>query len=114
MNNTAKFKIKKQINGHYYFILVASNNETILKSEGYTSKQNCVIGINSVKTNATYDNRYERKISLKNMQYYFALKASNGEIIGSSEMYNSTHARENGISAVKRDAPNASILDLSL
>ena len=48
------------------------------------------------------------------MQYYFALKASNGEIIGSSEMYNSTHARENGISAVKRDAPNASILDLSL
>jgi uncharacterized protein YegP (UPF0339 family) len=72
-----------------------------------------MIGINSVKANAPYDIRYQRKVSWTNTQYYFVLKASNGEAIGISEMYNCTYARENGISAVKRDAPNASILDLT-
>lgn len=113
MGNTAKFYIKKQINGQYYFTLVSVNNETILKSESYTSKQNCTAGISSVKINAPYDIRYERKVSWTNTQYYFVLRGSNGEPIGTSEMYNSTFARENGISAVKRDAPNAPILDIT-
>jgi hypothetical protein len=42
--------------------LVSANNETILKGEGYTSKQNCLNGINSVNENSPYDNRYERVI----------------------------------------------------
>jgi len=57
--------------------------EIILSSEGYVTKQGCVNGITSVKTNAPYDNRYERKDGLSN--YTFNLKASNGEIIGRSE-----------------------------
>ena len=44
-------------------------------------------------------------------QYYFNLKAGNGEIIGTSETYNSEQARENGIEAVKRDAPGAPVED---
>lgn len=113
MANEAKFYIKKQVNNEFYFILKSSNNETILKGEGYTTKQNCINGINSVKSNAPYDVRYERKITWNGSQYYFVLKAINGEPIGVSEMYNTTYARDNGISAVKRDAPNAPITDLT-
>lgn len=113
MGNTARFYIKKQINNQYYYTLVSANNETILKGESYISKQNCINGITSVKLNSPFDSRYERKTTWNGTQYYFILKAANGEPIGVSEMYNSTAARENGISAVKRDAPIAPTVDLS-
>lgn len=113
MANTAKFYVRKQINNQFYYTLVSANNEIILKGEGYTSKQSCLNGINSVKINSPYDSRYERKTTWNGSQYYFTLKATNGETIGVSEMYNSIVARENGISAVKRDAPTAPIVDLS-
>lgn len=47
-----KFEIKKRTNGEFMFNLKAGNGETIATSEGYTSKQGCKDGIESVKTNA--------------------------------------------------------------
>ena len=55
---------------------------------------------------------YDRKDGFNN--YTFNLKSSNGEVIGRSENYTSRMARENGIDAVKRDAPVALIEDLTL
>lgn len=105
-----KFIIKKQINGQFYFVLAATNGQTILKSEAYDSKQGCINGMNSVKNNAPEDARYERLVS-KNGQFYFNLKARNGEIIGTSEMYTTEPGRNNGIEAVKKSAPTADIED---
>ncbi|MEO9512142.1 MAG: YegP family protein [Flavobacteriaceae bacterium] len=49
-----------------------------------------------------------------NDKYYFNLRSKgNGEIIATSEMYNSKQACKGGIAAVKRDAPNAEIDDLT-
>lgn len=108
-----KFQVfKSTANSQYYYRLKARNGENILNGEGYTTKQSCLNAIASVKANAPYDSRYDRKTAA-NGQYYFTLKASNGEVIGVSEMYNSYQARENGIDAVKRDAPNAPTEDLS-
>jgi uncharacterized protein len=64
-----------------------------------------------VKVNAPFDSRYERRDGVN--RYSFNLKAANGEIIGRSESYISSLARENGIAAVKRDAPGAPIEDVS-
>lgn len=107
-----KFQIfKSSTNFHYYYRLRAGNGEIILSGEGYTTKQGCLNGIASVKVNAPYDSRYERKDGYNN--YTFNLKAANGEIIGRSENYNSSYSRESGISAVKRDTPGAPTEDLS-
>lgn len=105
-----KFIITKRKNNEYQFNLKAGNGQTILMSEGYTAKANCKNGIDSVKTNAPLDARYERKMA-KNGQYYFNLKAANGEIIGTSEMYTSTNARDHGIISVMENAPNATLVD---
>lgn len=43
----------------------------------------------------------------KNGKVFFSLKASNGQIILSSEMYDSKKAAENGVASVKRNAGNA-------
>ncbi|PSL43009.1 hypothetical protein CLV51_1093 [Chitinophaga niastensis] len=76
----------------------------------YTSKTACNNGIDSVKTNAPNDSRYE-KLTAKNGQYYFNLKATNGQVIGTSEMYEATSGRDNGIESVKKNAPVASIIE---
>jgi uncharacterized protein YegP (UPF0339 family) len=40
-------------------------------------------------------------------KYHFVLKAGNGEIIATSETYNSKSAAKNGIESVQRNAPTA-------
>lgn len=44
-------------------------------------------------------------------QFYFLLKAGNGEIIATSERYSSKGAAESGIESVRVNAPDASIED---
>lgn len=108
----AKFEIFKGNNSEYYFRLKAANGEKILGSEGYGTKQACNTGIASVKNNAGNDARYERKLSV-NGKHYFVLKATNGEVIGKSEMYETMAGMENGIASVKINAPLAQIVDLT-
>lgn len=105
-----KFVITKRTNGEFQFNLKAGNGQTILTSEGYTTKAACLNGIESVKTNSQDDNRFDRKES-SNGKPYFNLKASNGQIIGASEMYESTAARDNGIESVKTNAPEGTTDD---
>lgn len=78
-----KFIITKRKNGEFQFNLNASNGQTILTSEGYKTKASCENGIESVKKNSTDDSKFERKEST-NGKSYFNLKASNGQIIGTS------------------------------
>jgi hypothetical protein len=47
-----KFEIYKDAKGEYRFNLKASNGQIIAYSEGYTSKDGCLNGIESVKKNA--------------------------------------------------------------
>ncbi len=108
-----KFVIKTQKDGQFYFNLLAGNGQSILKSEAYTTKPACLNGINSVKTNASNDDRFERKEST-NGKPYFNLKAGNGQVIGTSELYESVAARENGISSVKNNAPEAAVDDTTV
>ncbi len=105
-----KFVITKRNNGEYQFNLKAGNGQTILSSEGYSSKTSCDNGIDSVRKNSQDDSKYDRKTS-SNGKYYFNLKATNGQIIGTSEMYESEAARDNGIASVKSNTPGATVDD---
>ena len=82
-----KFVISVRKNGEYQFNLKAGNGEVILTSEGYKAKKSCLNGIESVQKNSQLEARFDLKTA-KNGKLYFNLKASNGQIIGTSEMYN--------------------------
>jgi uncharacterized protein YegP (UPF0339 family) len=106
------FELKPAAGGDkYVFNLKAGNHEIILTSEVYESKAAAKNGIESVKKNASDDGRFERK-EAKNGQLYFVLTATNGQVIGKSEMYTSASGRDNGIESVKKNAPSASIKEL--
>jgi hypothetical protein len=105
-----KFVISKRKNGEFQFNLVAGNGEIVLTSEGYASKPSCMNGVKSVMKNAADVKRFEPKVA-KNGKFHFNLKASNGQVIGSSEMYDSQSTCENGIASVKKNVVGAKIED---
>lgn len=105
-----KFEIRKDKSGQFRFNLKASNGQVILSSEAYKTKASCDHGIESIRKNSQDDGKYERRTA-KDGSPYFNLKASNGQIIGTSEMYSSSSAMENGIASVKTNAPKAIIED---
>lgn len=94
------YNVFKGTNGEYYFNLKAPNHEIILQSEGYKTKNGAITGVKSVQRNCADIANYEERIS-KNNQFYFVLKAKNGEIIGVSETYTTRQAMGNGIADVR-------------
>ncbi|HNP33820.1 MAG TPA: YegP family protein [Flavobacterium sp.] len=105
-----KFVMTKRINGEYQFNLKSKNGLVILTSEGYSTKQNCELGIESVKRFAEDETSFEKNTA-SDGKLYFNLKASNGQIIGTSQMYGSDFAMEKGIASVKSNVADATIED---
>jgi uncharacterized protein YegP (UPF0339 family) len=107
-----KYEIYKDKKGEYRFRLKSGNAESILTGEGYSSKSACENGIASIQKNSVDAAQYERK-EAKNGKSYFVLKAKNHQIIGQSEMYESTASMENGIKSVMSNGPTDSIDDMT-
>lgn len=105
-----KFEIFKDKKGEFRFRLKASNGQIILASEGYKAKTGAKNGIASVRKNAPNDDNYRRQAT-KNGQHMFNLLAGNRQVIGTSETYKTTASRENGIASVKKNAPDAKLVD---
>lgn len=103
-----KFVITIRKSGDHQFNLKADNGQVILTSQGYASKAACENGIESVRKNAPDDESYDRRLS-SNDKHYFNLIASNGQIIGTSQMYESASGMESGIGSVKNNAPEAKV-----
>lgn len=107
-----KFELYKDKAGEFRFRLKAGNGQIVLVSEGYKSKASAENGIESVRKNAPLDDRYERKES-KNGKDMFNLKAANGQVIGTSEQYESSSAMEDCIASLKNNTPGASLDDMT-
>lgn len=107
-----KFEIYKDKGGEFRFRLKAANGQNILASEGYKAKTGCTNGIESVRNNSQDDGKFER-LESQGGSPYFNLKSSNGQVVGTSEMYSSLSAMENGIASVKKNAPGATVDDLT-
>lgn len=107
-----KYQIFIGSNGKHYFRLTAKNGQAILQSQGYADKAGCKKGIDSVRKNSSNDDRYDRKTA-SNGQFFFNLVAANKQTIGTSEMYTTEAARENGVKSVKTNAPVAEVEDAS-
>jgi uncharacterized protein YegP (UPF0339 family) len=107
-----KFEITVGKSGKFSFNLKASNGQVILSSEQYETKKAAANGVKSVQKGAAYEKRYEVR-DAKDGRVYFVLKASNGEIIGKSQMYKENRSVKNGIASVQRFSAEATVVDLT-
>ena len=106
----AKFEIYNDDSGEFRFRLVADNGQNILASEGYKAKASCLNGIESVRTNSQDDSKFERS-EAKSGKLFFNLKATNGQVVGTSQMYADKNGMENGIASVAKNSPGAEIVE---
>lgn len=106
-----KFECYKDKAGEHRFRLKAGNGETILASEGYKTKKSCDAGIASVQKNGAKDERFEIKTTSTG-KFRFNLKASNGQVVGTSENYSSETACKKGVEAVKKAIVDAKIVEV--
>lgn len=118
-----KFVIKNTKSG-VKFDLKAGNGEIIASSEVYKSLASCKNGIESVKKNSAKaeieDLSVEGAPTVKHPkfqvyvdkagEYRFRLKATNGEIIATSEGYKAKASCINGIESIKKNAPEAEVV----
>lgn len=117
--------VVKQTNTGIKFDLKAGNGEVIATSEVYSSEAACRNGIASVQKNAPVagieDQTVEGFEKVKHPkfevyqdkagEYRFRLKATNGEIIATGEGYKAKAGCMNGIESVKKNAPDAEIVE---
>lgn len=97
--------------GEFRFRLKASNGQTILSSEGYSSKASCMNGIESVRKNVSDPKRIVKTKTPSNL-FRFSVTASNSQIIGVSQNYKSSTGCSNGIKSVQTNATKATIKEL--
>ena len=119
-----KFVIKETSTG-FKFDLKAGNGEVILSSEVYSALASCKKGIASVAKNAPiapiedqtvegFKKEHNPKFEVyadKKGEFRFRLKARNGEIIATSEGYKAKASCMNGIESVKKNAPEALVVE---
>jgi uncharacterized protein len=102
------YQISPTTNAKFVFNLKAENNQVILTSQVYEQKQSALVGIESVQVNGPDAKNFELKTSIAN-EPYFVLKAQNGLIIGTSQMYSSAEAAQVGIASVQANSPSNEI-----
>lgn len=105
-----RYVLRKSSTQFVFNLRAAGNHEVILTSERYTAKASALKGIDAIRENALLDERFDRRVSSSG-QAYFVLRAPNNEVLGTSELYSSGSARDEGIAAVKANAPSAVIDD---
>ena len=89
-----------------------SEDKVLIKSENYKAKKSALNGIESVKTNSQVDKRYELKES-KNGKFFFNIKATNGQVVGTSSLFATEDERTEAMELLKNESPDASLTDES-
>lgn len=105
------FELSTTKSGKHAFVLKAANAQVILSSEQYESKASAQNGIASVQKNSGDEARFEVKTA-KDGRHYFNLKASNGQIIGTSQMYTSASACAGGVASVRSNGSTTDVREV--
>jgi hypothetical protein len=105
-----KFEVYKDKAGEFRFRLKAGNGQNILSSEGYSAKAGCMNGIASVQKNSQDPDRFKVSTTASG-KTKFNLTSGNGQVVGSSQSYDSESGCSNGMKSVAECAPDAKIDD---
>lgn len=105
----ARYEIRTDAGGKYYFTLHAANGASVLRSERYESLAAALNGAFSVSDNGTSSARYSL-IDASNGGVYFNLTAVNGQVIATSEVYATKASAQRARDAIIALLPGVSIL----
>lgn len=105
------FEVFKGNNSELYFRLVDTAGKVILSSEGYKQKDSALNGIEAVKKNLPLPTGIEMKEST-NGKHYFNIKSTNGQVVGTSTMFDSVELRDKWLADMKKELPMTKVIEL--
>lgn len=100
-SRSAYFETFEGEGGQFYFHVMAANGENVLRSEGYTTLVSAQEGAAAVLAYGIDKRNFECRVAV-NGDAYFVVKATNGEVLGTSELYASKTNAERGAATVRR------------
>jgi len=111
-NNThgARVSVTLGDSGQWHFSVYAKNGESVLSSESYSSQAAALNGALAVQDAGVQSFSYDVKQSLSGTSYYFNIKASNGQVIGTSQQYTTKESAEAGRAALIALLPSIEII----
>ena len=121
----AKYQVYRDVASKFRFRLRATNNRIVVVSQAYEQHEGALNGVKSIQNNCTVGiedltvdgprmNYPKYQVFLdKASEYRFRLTASNGQIIGASEGYETKDSCLNGIKAMQASC-DAEIEDLTV
>ena len=101
---------KSEKDDQFYFNLYAGNGQVILSSQWYTTKQSAHVGIDSIRHNGGAKKNYVC-MEAKDGRMFFDLKATNGEIIGKSQMYKTMDGCMTGVLSVMENSASLGVVE---
>jgi hypothetical protein len=104
-----RFDVFEGANGKWYFNLHAGNGEIVLSSQGYSTEAAALNGCFSVADYGVTAARYQ-VLKASNGGYYLNLTSANGQIIATSEVYNSKYNAERARDSIIALLPTVELL----
>jgi uncharacterized protein YegP (UPF0339 family) len=92
----ARFALKQDTAGQWYFNLHARNGAIQLTSQKYASKASALNGAFSTAENGLSKTRYALQPTASGTGYYFNVIATNGQVVATSEVYATKASAERG------------------
>ena len=105
----ARFETYVNAAEEHAFNLYAGNGEVVLRSEGYSSEAAALNGTFAVVENGANRARYEVAESADG-RFYINLRARNGEIVGTSELYDNVGNAERAVEDLIELLPTLELL----
>jgi len=105
------FTVTRENDGNYYVTLKSKNGQIILNSLKHLSLSSCKDGIETIRTCAIDNLKYDYKKTFDG-KFYFSLKSVRGAILGNSKLFETAEHSNIGIEAVRRTAPFAIVINL--
>lgn len=105
----ARADIEAGATGAYHFNIIASNGQTVLSSESYTTQAAAWNGAFAVQDAAKTGVGFAIKTAADG-RFYFTLSAENGQTVGVSQMYTTADAADAGEKAVSTTLAKLSLI----
>lgn len=105
------FTVTREKDGNYYVTLKSKTGLIILNSLKHISLSACKDGIETIRTCAIDNLKYDYKKTFDG-KFYFSLKSVHGTILGNSKLYETAEHRNVGIETVRKTAPLAVVINL--
>ena len=107
---SARYELTAQKGGKFVYCLKTTIGQVMFTSPEFGTKAEALAAIEQCRASTPNESQFELK-KLPTQALFFVLKSSDGQVLGTSELYGTNDWRAKGIATVKSMGPSADLDD---